>query len=49
MQAKWISGKVIHKNLSTTVPAIEYLKSKELQYRVRKLKTGYKVDVKMWM
>ena len=49
MQAKWVTGKVLHKTKATTEPAIEYLESKGLKYRVRKLKTGYKVDVKMWM
>ncbi len=49
MQAKWITGKVLHRNKATAKEAAKYLESKNLKYRIRKLKTGYKVDVRMWM
>ncbi len=47
MQAKWVTGKVVHRTKSTAEEAAKYLESKGLGYRIRKLKKGYKVDLKV--
>jgi len=43
----YYTGKVIHRTKATAEEAAEYLKSKGLGYRIRKLKKGYKVDLKV--
>jgi len=42
----YYTGKVLHRTKATAEEAAKYLESKGTEYRIRKLKSGYKLDVK---
>lgn len=46
-KAVWFKGTVLHKTKATTNEVVDYIKSKGMNYRIRELKKGYKVDVKI--
>ena len=48
MQAKWYAGKIVHKTKATAEDAAQYLRSKDIKYRLREVKTGWKVDMRIW-